>query len=81
MATNNTNNMAADKELFTSNDNFDMIRDEYYHDLLDGLGFEMSQKDNEIQQLDLKIDKMSDWMIGVQGPLEKFVLDQREKDI
>uniref|UniRef100_A0A915HQ99 Uncharacterized protein n=1 Tax=Romanomermis culicivorax TaxID=13658 RepID=A0A915HQ99_ROMCU len=24
---------------------------------------------------------MADWMIGVQGLLEKFILDQREKDI
>uniref|UniRef100_A0A915J577 Uncharacterized protein n=1 Tax=Romanomermis culicivorax TaxID=13658 RepID=A0A915J577_ROMCU len=58
-----------------------MIWDDYCHNPLDELQFEMSQKDDEIQQLNVKIDKMADSMIGVQELLEKFVLDQREKDI
>uniref|UniRef100_A0A915HRP2 Uncharacterized protein n=1 Tax=Romanomermis culicivorax TaxID=13658 RepID=A0A915HRP2_ROMCU len=55
--------------------------DNYHHDPLDKLWFEMSQKDDEIRRLSVKIDKMADLMIGVQELLEKFNLDQREKDI
>uniref|UniRef100_A0A915ILJ3 Uncharacterized protein n=1 Tax=Romanomermis culicivorax TaxID=13658 RepID=A0A915ILJ3_ROMCU len=54
---------------------------DYHHDSLDDLGFEMSQKDDEIQRLNAKIDKMADSMIGVQGLLERFILDQKERDI
>uniref|UniRef100_A0A915I0G3 Uncharacterized protein n=1 Tax=Romanomermis culicivorax TaxID=13658 RepID=A0A915I0G3_ROMCU len=63
------------------NQNFDNIWDNYRHDLLDDLRFEMSQKDHKIKWLNVKIDKMADSMIGVQGLLERFVLDQKEKDI
>uniref|UniRef100_A0A915JAF3 Uncharacterized protein n=1 Tax=Romanomermis culicivorax TaxID=13658 RepID=A0A915JAF3_ROMCU len=58
-----------------------MIQDDYHHEPLDKLQFEMSQKDDGIRWLNVKIDKMADSMIRVQGLLEKFVLDQREKDI
>uniref|UniRef100_A0A915L8Q7 Uncharacterized protein n=1 Tax=Romanomermis culicivorax TaxID=13658 RepID=A0A915L8Q7_ROMCU len=62
------------------NINFDNIWVDYHHDPLDDLGFEMSQKKDEIRQLNGKIDKMVDLMIGVQGLLGRFVLDQKERD-
>uniref|UniRef100_A0A915I440 Uncharacterized protein n=1 Tax=Romanomermis culicivorax TaxID=13658 RepID=A0A915I440_ROMCU len=63
------------------NENFDNIRDNYHHDLLDDLRFEMSQKDDQIRRLNVKIDKKADSMIGVQGLLVRFILDQKERDI
>uniref|UniRef100_A0A915HR65 Uncharacterized protein n=1 Tax=Romanomermis culicivorax TaxID=13658 RepID=A0A915HR65_ROMCU len=41
----------------------------------------MSRKDDEIGRQNIKIDKMANSIIGVQGPLERFVLDKKEKDI
>uniref|UniRef100_A0A915KFE4 Uncharacterized protein n=1 Tax=Romanomermis culicivorax TaxID=13658 RepID=A0A915KFE4_ROMCU len=41
----------------------------------------MSQKDEEIRWLNVKIDNMADLVIGVQGLLERFILDQKEKDV
>uniref|UniRef100_A0A915JZJ6 Uncharacterized protein n=1 Tax=Romanomermis culicivorax TaxID=13658 RepID=A0A915JZJ6_ROMCU len=38
--------------------------DYYHYDPLDELGFEMSQKDDEIQWLNVYIDKMANLIIG-----------------
>uniref|UniRef100_A0A915IQA0 Uncharacterized protein n=1 Tax=Romanomermis culicivorax TaxID=13658 RepID=A0A915IQA0_ROMCU len=62
-------------------ENFDNIWNDYRHDPLDPLdilGFGMSQKVDEIRRLNIKIDKMANSMIGVQGLLERFMLDQKE---
>uniref|UniRef100_A0A915IRG2 Uncharacterized protein n=1 Tax=Romanomermis culicivorax TaxID=13658 RepID=A0A915IRG2_ROMCU len=59
----------------------DIIVDKYHHNPLDELHFEMSQNDDEIWQLKVRIDEMTHSMIGVRGLLEKFIMDQRKKDI
>uniref|UniRef100_A0A915LDM1 Uncharacterized protein n=1 Tax=Romanomermis culicivorax TaxID=13658 RepID=A0A915LDM1_ROMCU len=59
----------------------DLNIEECGHDPLDELQFKMSQKDDKNGLLKVKIDKMADSMMEVQYLLEKFILDQREKDI